>query len=236
MERGQVRRGGEHIAEVERCRQQEELERIVKAELSPEHKAVQHQIQEQAERLLRNRAERAEEVTSSGGETIPAAAPAEAEALGYGVRKGAHLDAGQLTETLLKWRQEFLHLTGTVCRDAQGELDVEKLKAWQQAHGLEVTGFVDQKTLEVARRRVAAHGHDSRGHEQHAEASSMAHGAHGGEAQTHKAEASHIHIFDKDAAQLAEQFPVKKVPPFPEGLLRHGENLPILAEECCGSS
>jgi hypothetical protein len=56
-------------------------------------------------------------------------------------------------------------LTGDACTHAHGQLDPDKLRRWQAAHGIEPTGVVRRDTLAAARedasRRAGSRG---RGH------------------------------------------------------------------------
>jgi hypothetical protein len=147
---------------------------------------------------------------------------------------GRALSLDQLRRQVLRWRGEFLELTGDACRDVKGQLDPEKLKVWQEAHDLTPTGYIRGDTVQAARRVArerlsapAVHQVSERSDERVEAASPKA------DSTSTAAESARpvVSVNPSDGQALGEKYPVKKVLLFPENLLRPISSLPIAIDD-----
>ena len=139
----------------------------------------------------------------------------------------------QLRRQVLRWRREFLDLTGDACRDAQGQLDPEKLKIWQKAHGLIPTGYIRSNTIEAAR-RVAREPPLSSSHRVSERRDERVEAASSEAPLTSTAVESGLPVVSvnqSDGQELSEKYPVKKVPLFLEKRLQPVAALPIAIDD-----
>jgi hypothetical protein len=154
-----------------------------------------------------------EEVPQQKRDTEEARRP---EGLQHGVPgSGSQLDP--VRRLVLRWRREFLELTGVACRDAHEGLDAKKLQAWQRAHGLEPTGILRRDTLEVARRKTQPTPPPARAGAPAVDDTTAEAATELAPSEPATASAALPDVLNSTPEALAKSYPVEKVPPSPKG-------------------